>query len=88
MALLGPMIDKRTLAGLISNTSATFTHGLGGVPNSVAIRYIVALASSTNFSVGGVDSPVDVTGVTLRNSGFTTVPDMEIVTMRVHSLIS
>ncbi len=87
MASIGPMIDSRTLAGLASNASATFAHGLPGIPHSIAIRYMVALASSTNFSVGAVDSPADATNVTLRNSGFTTVPDMEIVTMRIHTII-
>ncbi len=87
MALMGVLIDKTTQAGLTSNQSTVIAHNLGVVPDSVAIRYIATLASSTNWSVGGVDAPVDAANVTLRNSGFTTVPDMEIVTTRFHSLI-
>ena len=87
MALMRVLIDKRTQAGLTTDESVAFAHGLGGVPDSVAIRYIATLASNTDWGVGGVDAPVNATNVTLRNSGFTTVPDMEIVTMRMHSLI-
>jgi hypothetical protein len=87
MSLMGVLIDKRAQAAMASDASVTFAHGLGGVPDSVAIRYVSTLASSTNWSVGGVDAPVDATNVTLRNSGFTTVPAMEIVTMIMHSMI-
>ncbi len=80
-------VDKRTFAGLTNGNSTTYTHGLNGVPDSCAIRYLATLAAGPTFSVGGLCALYDASTVTLKNAGITTLPDFEVVTMRFHSLI-
>lgn len=85
MALMGVRIDKRTLAGLASNGTVAFAHGLGGAPDVVKIRFIATLASNTNPSQ--INAPIDATNVTLQNSGAAAGSNMEVITMRFHSII-
>lgn len=85
MALMRVQVDKRTIAGLASGANATFAHLLGGVPDAVLIRFVATLASTTSWI--GIAAPVDATNVTLQNIGAGAGGDMEVCTLRFHSLI-
>jgi hypothetical protein len=84
MALMRREIDKRTLAGLASQGTATFAHGLAGVPDAVVIRKVDATAT-LNWNL--IRAIIDGTNVTLQNCGSGAGADMEVCTMRFHSLI-
>jgi hypothetical protein len=85
MALLGPNIDRRTLAGLAANVAANYTHGLPATPDTVDVRFVTNAASSSNFI--GICAVVNVTGVTIHNAGAAASPNMDIVTMCLHTEI-
>lgn len=85
MALMRANIDKRTLAGLTTLDNVTFAHGLGGVPDAVFVRYIATVATATSW--WGANAVVDGTNVTLNNPGNATSMNMEVCTLRFHSLI-
>jgi hypothetical protein len=85
MALMRAQIDKRTLAGLTTLDNVTFAHGLGGTPDAVIIRWIVSNATATSWY--GANAVIDATNVTINNPGNATSPNMEVCTIRFHSII-
>lgn len=85
MVLMRVQIDKRTIAGIGSLGTATYAHGLGGVPDGVLIRYIASNGSSTSWY--DINAVVDATNVSLRNPGNAGGPNFEVCTLRYHSLI-
>ena len=85
MALMRVNIDKRTIAGLTTLDNATFAHGLGGVPDAVFVRYIATLGTSTSWF--NANAVIDAINVTINNPGNATSPDMEVCTIRFHSII-
>jgi hypothetical protein len=85
MALMRVQIDRRTLAGLAADGTATYAHGLGGVPDTVQVRFIVATAVSALYR--HVVAVIDATNVTINNAGGAACQDMEICAIRFHSMI-
>jgi hypothetical protein len=85
MALMRANIDKRTLAGLTTLDNATFAHGLGGTPDAVFVRWIVSQASNTSWY--GANVVYNASNVTINNPGNATSPNMEVCTVRFHSII-
>ncbi len=85
MALLGPNIDQRTLAGLAANVAVNYTHGLPTTPNTVDIRFMTNAATSSNFI--GICAVANLTGITIHNAGAAASPDMSVVAMCIHSEI-
>jgi hypothetical protein len=86
MALMRVSIDKRTIAGLASAGTATYAHGLPGIPDVVRIRFTNAGITATTAWVL-IRAPVDATNVTLQNCGAGAGTDMEVDAMVFHSLI-
>jgi len=85
MALLGSFIDTRTNAGLTSDNSLTFAHGLPAAPDFAFIQYIATIATATNhFNLSVL---TDATNVTVDNGGSTTSPNFRVVTVVAHSII-
>ncbi len=82
---MGTLSDKRTIAGLAPNASASFFHGLGKVPDVCQHRFITTLPS--NVSAPLIAALVDVTGVTIQNCGGTNCPNMEVLTYTLHSIL-
>ncbi len=85
MALMRVLIDKRTQAAMAGNASITFAHLLGGAPDTVDIRFITNIPTTSGFV--GITAPVDGTNITIQNCGASPSPDFEIVSMRLHSII-
>ncbi len=85
MALLGSYIDSRTNAGLTTDNSVTFAHGLPAAPDFHVINYIATIATATNWSSLSVLS--DATNVTVDNGGTTTSPNFRVVSIVAHSII-
>ena len=85
MALMRVLIDKRTNAGLAGNASLTFAHLLGGAPDTVDVRFITNIPTTSGFV--GITAPADGTNVTIQNAGASPSPDFEVVSMRFHTLI-
>jgi hypothetical protein len=85
MALMRYYIDKRTIAGLAADGTATYAHGLNGTPDTVQVRFIVATAVSALYR--HVCAVVDATNVTINNAGAAACQDMEICAIRFHSMI-
>lgn len=86
MALLGSFIDSRTNAGLTTDNSVTFAHGLPASPDFCVVQYISNIATSTN-AAGPLAAYSDATNVTVINNGNTTSPDFRVVTVAAHSII-
>lgn len=86
MALMRVNVDKRTIASIASGGTATYAHGLGGIPDAVPIRFIATLASTTAW-IGGITALVDATNVSIQNCGCAASGDIEVCAMRFHSLI-
>lgn len=86
MALLGSYIDSRTNAGLTTDNSVTFAHGLPAAPDFCVIQYIENIATSTN-SPGPLGTLTDATNVTVINNGNTTSPNFRVVSIVAHSII-
>jgi len=85
MALLGAFIDSRTSAGLTSDASLTFAHGLPTTPDFAIINYIATIATATNhFNLSVL---FDATNVTVDNGGSTTSPNYRVVLVVAHSVI-
>lgn len=85
MALMRAEIDKRTLAGLASQGTVQYAHGLRGIPDAVFIRFITAATATTLWV--GKRAVVDATNVTIDNDGGAAGPNMEVCTVRFHSVI-
>jgi hypothetical protein len=95
MALMRRYIDKRTIAGLAADGTATYAHGLinanatGGLsqvaPDVVFIRFIVATAVSALHR--HAVAVVDATNVTIDNAGGAACQDMELCAISFHSMI-
>jgi hypothetical protein len=79
-------VDKRTLAGLVSNGTATYPHGLQKTPDTVIIRFIQTLLTAPNQ--GNMVALVDATNVTVQNIDLAASPDMEICTLVFHSIMT
>lgn len=86
MAILSHYIDSRTNAGLTTDNSLTFAHGLPADPDWINIQYITNIATSTN-AAGPLAAYSDATNVTVINNGNTTSPDFKVVSVVAHSLI-
>jgi hypothetical protein len=85
MALLGAFIDSRTNAGLTSDNSLTFAHGLPASPDFVLVQYIATIATATNhFNLSALS---DATNVTIDNGGSTTSPNFRVVSVVAQSII-
>lgn len=88
MALMGVNIDKRTLACPTTLDVATFAHGLGGLPHAVFVRHIATIATSATATHWyNINAVYDATNVTLQNEGTITGPNIEVCTVRFHSII-
>lgn len=85
MALLGHYIDSRTSAGLTTDDSLTFAHGLPSEPDWVEIQYISNIVTAAEKSL--LAALTDATNVTVINNGNTTSPDYRVVSIVAHSLI-
>jgi len=85
MTLMRALVDKRFQAALAGNASIVFAHGLGGTPDTVDIRFTTNIPTTSGFV--GITAPVDGTNVTIQNCGASPSPDMEIVSMRFHTII-
>jgi hypothetical protein len=84
MALLGSLIDARTVASFASNGSATFAHGLPTTPDIV-----LAMPNGAATSASGV-IPIftaDATNVSLFGVGGQSAPQMKVVSIVFHSLV-
>lgn len=84
MALLGSFIDSRTVASFASNASASFAHGLPGVPDFVLVQ---GVGNAT--TAGGIIPLVsaDATNVSLFASGSQSSPLVNVVSVVAHSII-
>ncbi len=78
-------VDKRTIAALTAEQSASYAHGLPSTPDTVDIRFVASKASNSNFF--GCCALVGAANITIQNAGSTTTPAMEIVAMCLHSMI-
>lgn len=88
MALLGTRIDKRTLACPTTLDVATFAHALGGTPDAVYVRHIATIATAATVTQWyNINAAYDATNVTLQNEGNITGPNIEVCTVRFHSII-
>lgn len=85
MALLRAYVDKRTLTELTRQDAVTFAHGLPGTPDTVDIRFLASKASTSRFI--GICAVANATNITIQNAGGTTCPNMEVVSMVMHSMI-
>lgn len=86
MALLSHYIDSRTNAGLTTDNSLTFAHGLPSEPDWCTIQYTSNIATSTN-GPGPLACLTDATNVTVINNGNTTSPTFRVVSIVAHSII-
>ena len=86
MALLSHYIDSRTNAGLTTDNSLTFAHGLPADPDFCGIQYIANIATSTN-GPGPLAAYSDATNVTVINNGNTTSPSFRVVSISFHSMV-
>lgn len=85
MALLSHYIDSRTNAGLTTDNSLTFAHGLPAEPDFCIIQYIENIVTTTNNHA--LACLTDATNVTVINNGNTTSPNFRVVSIVAHSLI-
>ena len=87
MALMGTRIDKRTIAGLASQGTATYAHGLPGAPDSVSIRFLnVGLTAALAWNQ--VHAVEDATNITLQNAGAGASQNMEVTAIVYHSAVA
>ena len=85
MALLSHYIDSRTNAGLTTDNSLTFAHGLPADPDFVGVQSITNIVTTTNHY--NLAAYSDATNVTVINNGNTTSPDFRVFSMVAHSII-
>lgn len=85
MALLSHYIDSRTNAGLTTDDSLTFAHGLPADPDFCGIQYITNITTTTNNH--NLAAYSDATNVTVINNGNTTSPNFRVVSQVFHSLV-
>jgi hypothetical protein len=85
MALLGTLIDSRTLAAINTNASASFAHGLPAAPDEVNIMQISSAASATG--VPYFDILVDATNVSIYNQGPANSVALRVISKYHHSLV-
>ena len=85
MALLGTLIDSRTLAAINTNASASFAHGLPAVPDEVSIIQISSAASATTIAQFNI--LWDGTNVSIYNCGSANSTALRVISKYYHSLI-
>ena len=85
MALLSHYIDSRTSAGLTTDDSLTFAHGLPAEPDFCDIQYITNIVTAAEkFQLACL---TDATNVTVINNGNTTSPDYRVMSIVFHSIM-
>ena len=85
MALLGTLIDSRTLAAINANATASYAHGLPASPDVVWIYGNQTLASTVSAYM--FNRLVDATNVTIQNGGEGTSPTLRAVATVFHSIV-
>ncbi len=84
MALLGVLMDSRTLAGIAASGSSTFAHGLPSSPDEVMVQ-----ENTTTDSTGSMKIAVkwDATNVSLYNHGAVGSATLKVVSKVFHAII-
>lgn len=84
MALLGVLMDSRTLAGIAAAGSSSFAHGLPASPDEV-----IVYENTTTDSTGNIKIAVkyDATNVSLYNHGAVASATLRANSKVFHSMI-
>lgn len=85
MALLGTLIDVRTVAGLAAEATATFAHGLPAAPDFVIV--VGAATRSSNVSAYMINALFNATNVTIQNAGEGVTPALRVIAIVAHSAV-
>lgn len=81
---MGYLLDKRTIAGIAAGGTATYPHGLGKLPDTVIIRFVASIATTSYVQIAPY---IDATNVTLANFGNVAGPAMEVCALVFHSIM-
>lgn len=83
MALLGTLIDSRTLAGLTTADTVTYAHGLPAAPDCIIVQENTTTNNTSNlkFSIKS-----DATNVSIWNYGEGTSATLRAVALVFHSI--
>ncbi len=84
MALLGVLIDSRTLAGIGAAANTTFAHGLPAAPDEV---YVQENTTTNNSAVVKLAVASDATNVTIYNHGANDSATLKVVSKVFHAMI-
>ncbi len=85
MALMRRYIDKRTIASLAADGTATYAHGLPGTPDTVTFRFVAAVTATALHK--HLVAVIDATNVTIDNAGGGVTGDFEVCAICFHSMI-
>lgn len=83
MALLGTLIDSRTIDTLTTGADTSFAHGLPSTPHAVIINCSTGAATSAH----ALNAVFNATNVTIQNSGRGTSPTAKVTTVVFHSIV-
>ena len=85
MALLGALIDVRTIASLAAEGTSSFAHGLPASPDFVIVQ--PSATRSSNVSAWNICNLFDATNVTIQNGGEGASPALRVTSIVAHSII-